>query len=276
MRTISQKTGRVRYFGEIFESPEEMLDIVKSRPILNDKCRDRLNCIDYEDWTGYRSGEEFQQDFINSTVDLSTVKLVERKLSQIQTQEQKRIQFYNDVVGFTPVVPLALMGVPTNMRNSRMVKQKSKIVNVVIDCGASWNISANDIAKAAVEIVGQVVSLEKQGYRVNLMAACVMATDTECDVAMLKIKDANQPLNLSRMMFPFTTASFDRRTGFAWYQRNAQVKFAANYGYVISKYGQEYRQGLKDAIGTQTVLLAVSDVVKGRVDPERAIKEAIQ
>lgn len=272
MRAINTTQNRARYNGEIFDNPIEAIEIIKSRPMLH-KHSDSLNYTDESGWTGYESGEQFQSDYMASKVDLSTVNVVERKLADIQTVEKKRTQFFNDVVGFQPIVPLALMGVPCSMRNVRTVKQKSKIVNIVIDCTASANVSATEIANAAVSIVGQVVSLEKQGYRVNLMASFISCQSNHVDFVAVKVKDASQPLNLSKMLFPFSTAAFSRRLGFAWYERTESVKYIDEYGFPLFAY-RKHKEALQNIIGKQTVILAVSEIIQGK-DVSKAVKDAI-
>jgi len=275
MRAIDIKQNRVRYHGEIFQSPIEAIDVVSSRRMLHDH-EDSLNYIDEEEWTGYVSGEDFQRDYRASKCDLDAVKTVEVGIRTTETKERKRIQFYNDVCGFQPIVPLALMGVPTSMRNQRTVKQKSKIVDIVVDCTASCYVKAEQMAKASVSIVSEIMALEQQGYRVNLMAGFVSCQSQQCDFILVKIKDSSQPINLSRMLYPFSTASFVRRLGFAWYERTEGVDFEFGYGRPIKYMTDSYRQRLKDAIGKQTILIAVSDIVQKSEDEVKAlIKDAV-
>jgi len=238
------------------------------------------NHLTYEDsdrWTGYRNGETFLEDLKASKVKSTLVREVEGNLAKVKTAESKRIQFYNSVEGFTPIVPLALMGVPESMVNQRMVKQKSKIVNVVIDCTAPACVEPNELAKASTELVGAVASLEKQGYRVNLLAgfvSCNHYKNKDCNFVLVKIKDAGQPLNLSRMLFPFTTAAFTRRLCFAWYERKEGIVHEDGYGTSLFAC-KERKEGLAKSLGNQTVVLATSEIVVDGLDVSNALKEAV-
>ena len=273
MKTIDTKQNGIRYVGEIFDGPEELIKTVESRiQVFGDK--NSLSYHDESNWTGYRDGSQFKADFLASKATQAIVKDVEARLSKVRTQDRKRVQFYNDVEGFAPIVPLALMGVPESMRSSRMVQSKSKVVTVLIDCTASAYVKADDIARSATELVGTVSGLEKQGYRVNLIAGFVSNSQRETSFVGVKIKDASQPLNLSRILFPFTTAAFMRRGGFAWYETKEGIHHDWGYGVPIIRYSSR-KQVLADAICKGTVYLGVSDMIQGGVDVEQALKEAV-
>lgn len=273
MRAIDIRQNKVRYVGEIFENPEEMVRTIESREqVFGD--RDSLNYTDGSGFTGYKNGEDFKRDFLASKAKASIVKDVEANLAKIRTQERKRVQFYNNVEGFAPIVPLAMMGVPESMRASRMVQSKSKVVTVVIDMSTSGYVSARDVAKTATELVGAVSAMEKQGYRVTLIAIESSCSIDETSFSAVKLKDASQPLNLSRIIYPFTTASFARRAGFAWYERKTGIHHQWGYGHPLHCH-KDRKKPLADAISKGAVLIAVSDVIQGSVDVNQALMEAV-
>lgn len=146
----------------------------------------------------------------------------------------KRVSFHNDIVGFAPVVPLAIMGVPTAMINTHMTQMKAKVLNVYYDMTASASTSKERIIEAGKKLLGAIMELEMQGYRFNLYAIQSYTDNNSSDVLCVKIKDANMPMDLKRMSFPLTHTGFFRVIGFDWYSKTPNGTYRFGYGHGIS------------------------------------------
>lgn len=128
------------------------------------------------------------------------------------TKDVKRA--VNDIVGFQVNVPRYLQGIPTNMINKRSVKQKQKIITLVKSVAYAAFVSKEHIMEDSVKFLQIVQEIEKQGIRVNVYVAWSSITGNEQVFYKVKIKGANERLNLSKMAFPLIHPSFLRRICF--------------------------------------------------------------
>ena len=103
----------------------------------------------------------------------------------------KRISFFNDVVGYAPIVPLALQGVPAAMQNAYMKPIKAKVLNVYYDMTASCGTKSEDIIEAGQKLLAAIMELEMQGYKFNLYAIQSYAGSRDVDILCTKIKNSN-------------------------------------------------------------------------------------
>lgn len=157
------------------------------------------------------------------------IKSVQKVKGTGESIKPKRVQ---DVAGFQPCVPTAILGLPRNMyRNQQTRVQNTKVLNVLIASSFSWYVSVDDVVKKAAEYVSEIYNLEKQGYRVNLYVA-IGAIKIQKIGMLVKIKDSNQYMNLSKIVYPLVNPSFLRRHYFRWAEVTEGVCtiFADGYG----------------------------------------------
>ena len=125
-------------------------------------------------------------------------------------------KFVNDVVGFIPNVPNAVMGIPTNMIRMERVVHKQKILNFAVNMSVNSGVSQEDILNNSRILFGAVEHFEKQGYRCNIWTGSVSHGDDGIYHGwMVRVKTDNQPFNKLKMVFPMTHPSMLRRIGFA-------------------------------------------------------------
>ena len=142
----------------------------------------------------------------------------------------KRISFHNDIVGYAPIVPLAVLGVPNSMINSKMKPIKAKVIDVYYNMTSGCMTSSEDIINAGVKMLSAIISLEQQGYRFNLYAVQNYYDNGKCYMLKVKVKDAMQPIDLKRISFPLTHTGFFRVIGFDWYSKCPEAKHLSGYG----------------------------------------------
>lgn len=150
----------------------------------------------------------------------------------------KRISFHNDIVGYAPVVPLAIMGVPNAMVNSHMKQIKAKVVDVYYDGVFGCGVSSDKIIATGSKVIAMILQLEQQGYRFNLYQVQSYSDEDDCDMMTVKLKDAAQPLDLKRISFPLTHTGFFRVIGFDWYSKTPKGKYRACYGHALCHEGK--------------------------------------
>ena len=136
---------------------------------------------------------------------------------------------YLDVVGFAPVVPLALQNVPTAMINKRRTIN-NKIVTILYNCSVPWNVKSEEIMKTTTELMKNIIKLEKDGYRVNLYICQYNDNDSGYGY-VLKLKTDREVLNIKKLCFPLVSSSFLRRIDFRVKERLFKDWIGSGYGH---------------------------------------------
>lgn len=170
------------------------------------------------------------------------------------------------VAGFQPVVPLYLAGVPTNMVSKQMVPIKQKVINVTKSIDYSGGVSADKIVEESIKALQIIKKLESQGYRVNLYIAIGSLKGNTEIMCKVKVKSANEKLNVSKLAFPLVHPSMLRRLFFRWIEVNPHVtkSFVNTYG-APATHGQ-----LRKAFPNDIVLPAVFE---GSIDNLKTVDD---
>ena len=186
----------------------------------------------------------------------------------------KRISFHNDIVGYAPIVPLAILGVPNSMINSRMKPIKAKVIDVYYNMTASASTDSEDIIKAGVKLLSTIVELELQGYRFNLYAVQNYYSDRKCYMLKIKVKDAMQQIDLKRISFPLTHTAFFRVIGFDWYSKCPEAKYIYRYGHSLDYDfdNNKMQKTAKELFGDNAVWFGCTKIIK---ENEKYIEEVL-
>lgn len=219
---------------ERYDSAAEVVADCKTRKItdraFHDMADGNLGGKDKE-WCGvdsYEQALEYLEKGYQPVVDQ-----LKSAIKADLTGNGKRISFHNDIVGYAPVVPLAIMGVPNAMVNSHMKQIKTKVVDVYYD-GVFWHgVSSKNIIKIGSKVIAAILQLEQQSYRFNLYQVQSYSDKKNCDMMTVKLKDAAQPLDLKRISFSLMHTGFFRVIGFDWYSKTPKGKYRSCYGHAI-------------------------------------------
>lgn len=203
-----------------------------------------------------------------------TVNKLKEKLN-VKDPGQKRISFHNNIVGGTPIVPLALKGVPNCMVDTKMKQIKCKVIDVYYDMTCSCSTDSDDIIANGQKLLGAILDLEHQGYRFNLYSIQTYADSSSVDLLAVKIKSSNQPLDLKRMSFPLTHTAFFRVIGFDWYSKFPKGEYRPCYGhalgYELNK--DETKEFASKLFGDNAVYFAGRNILH---EDEEYIKEVLK
>lgn len=208
-------------------------------------------------WCGVKSYEEalgYLENGYQPTVD----KLKTQIKANLQGQG-KRISFHNDIVGYAPIVPLAVLGVPNSMINSKMKPIKAKVIDVYYDGTFSSCIKSDEIIETGAKVISVILQLEQQGYRFNLYQVQSYSDDSNCDLLCVKLKDAGQPIDLKRISFPMTHTGFFRVIGFDWYSKTPKGIYRCAYGRALchtSKVNEKLDIVSKELFGDNAVYVS--------------------
>lgn len=244
---------------EYYNSANDMVDDLKIRKLRPSFDRPSTD----SDWTGCKDIDE-AYEYLRTGYSPVVEKLEkEFKIANQQTGEVKRITFQNNILGHSPIVPLAMMGVPNSMMDMTMKPIKTKVVDIYYDMTASASTSSRSIISAGLCVLSVVCDLERQGYRFNLYTVYSSSDSENCDVCIIKIKDARQPIDLRRMSFPLCHTGFFRLISFDWYGKNPKSTYRWGYGHTVAHEfsSKELKQFTKTVFGDTAILILGANLV---------------
>ena len=142
-------------------------------------------------------------------------KEINKSLTQAtSTLTKSSFKSFYSVAGHQVSVARYLQGVPQNMIQNKRVQRKAKIVNLYKDICYSGNTSQSTIYKESVGFLSDVKALENAGYRVNVYVFFASKCGGEKNLLTIKVKNANERMNISKLAFPLTHPSMLRRLMF--------------------------------------------------------------
>lgn len=256
---------------EFYDSAMDVYEDCKRRSIT-DSCFDDKSKSSFGSWEGVKTYDEALKYLRNGYQP--TVNKLKEKL-KVRDPGQKRISFTNNIVGSAPIVPLALKGVPNCMIDTRMKQIKCKVIDVYYDMTCSCGTESKKIIENGQKMLGAILDLEHQGYRINLYAVQSYNDSSSSDILAVKIKSSNQPLDLKRMSFPLTHTAFFRVIGFDWYSRFPKGKYRSGYGHALGYElnDREMKEFATKMFGDNAIYIAGSKILDRN---EEYIKEVLK
>lgn len=165
-------------------------------------------------------------------------KLVQRlKVVENKTQPTMKPRNTLGVCGYQAVVPLYLQGVPNNMVSKKMVPVKQKVITLNKSLDYNGATSSDKIVEESIKAMQIVKKLEAQGFRCNLNivlgTSAGWGADARQFIIKVRIKSANEKLNVSKLAFPLVHPSMLRRLFFRFIEvyPNVTNKFVGGYGH---------------------------------------------
>lgn len=138
------------------------------------------------------------------------------EMLKLKSLDKKYVKNTYNVAGFQCSVPRYLQGIPTNMINQKVTTKKQKIVTITKNVSYSASVKKEIIEAESIKVLQLVNNLEKQGYRVALNVVCIANRKNTVLCNKVRIKNANERLNLSKVSFPMVHPSYLRRIIFKW------------------------------------------------------------
>lgn len=141
-----------------------------------------------------------------------------------------------DVQGFQASVPRYLQGIPTSMVNQKMVPAKQKVITITKNIGYTCSFSAEDIIKESINAMKLVKQIEARGMRCNLYVTSIAADSSVAIGYRVKVKNANEKLNISKLAFTMANPSMLRRIAFRYREVAPETTsgFADGYGHSLN------------------------------------------
>ena len=167
-------------------------------------------------FTQTKSYEEAEELLLHGWEEMA--KKLNTKLQRMNVSKQTKQKTVYDVCGYQCSVPRYLQGIPTNMINQKVVTKKQKVITITKNISYSAHVRKETIEEESIKVLQLVNSLEKQGYRVILNVTLISKSKKENIIICnkVRIKNANERLNLSKISFPMVHSSYLRRIIFRW------------------------------------------------------------
>lgn len=272
-KDVNLKNKKVKAVIEMYSSATEVVEDCRKRVITDSNFDDKSTDY-FGSWEGVKTYEEALDLMRNGYQP--TVKKLQDKIKDLgKIGYQKRMRVVNNVVGGAPVVPLAMMGVPKNMLDTKIKPLKNKVIDVYYDLTCPSRTSSEEIIENGQKLLGAILEMEQLGYRFNLYAVQTYSSETDVDILTVKIKSSNQPIDLKRMSFPLTHTAFFRVIGFDWYSRCPKAHYRSAYGQALS-YNlnkEQLAEFAKNAFGDNALYIAGKDIL---YESESYIKETFE
>lgn len=235
--------------GEVIEydSLKEFYDYLCVTP-FNDAFRwaDHSSVSGSERFTKTRSFEEATELFKNGWSDMASKLVQKLKIIESKTEPMMKPRNKLDVCGYQAIVPLYLQGVPNNMVNKKMVPIKQKVITLNKSIDYSGSVDSEKIIDESIKALQIVKKLEAQGYRCNLNIVLGSSSSEKSFYLKIRIKSANEKLNVSKLAFPLVHPSMLRRLFFRFMEvyPNITKNFVSGYG--VPSTSNELRRVFKD------------------------------
>ena len=199
-----------------------------------------------EEFTGTDSYEQAVEMFKNGWQ--SKAEELTKKLKVIQNQvidaQVQKVIF--DIVGFQASVPRYLQGIPTNMVNKKLVPIKQKIVTINKDISYNCGVTTEQIVEASIQTLQLVKRIEAQGIRVNLNLIWGVKASGSNEIVKIRLKSANERVNISKLAFPLVHPSMLRRLCFRYLEVAPTITHGYLYGYGSPLDGSQLKTYCKD------------------------------
>lgn len=223
-----------------FSSLGEFFDYVTKTPVNNvfSYSFDQKSKDGNEKFRGTATFEEacdlFKNGWSETTTNLvNRLKAIERTTKPTMKKKQVLAP-----CGYQAIVPLYLNNCPNNMINNKSVACKNKVITLNKQISYSAIVTKEEILRESVKAFLIIKKLEAIGYRVNLNVVCASLSRREGRrlICKIKVKNANEKLNVSKLAFPLVHPSMLRRffIRFVEVTKNVTPGFRGGYGAPIT------------------------------------------
>jgi hypothetical protein len=231
------KTGiagkNYKIYSEYYDSISDLLNTCDSRQCNTWADYNRGKNDSYD--TDFTGGCKKYEDAVNLLKFGWKDKVEEIKKSYEKFTKDTQVKgttIITSPVGFMPVVPNFIMGLPNSMMNVESDEKKSKIIDLMVDFGVCWRTKPAEVIEKGVKLLAKIASLERSGYRVRLSASKAFTStgDKKAYICNLLLKSEYQPLDIQRIAFPLFHPAMFRIIMFDWYERIPNAVRFSGYG----------------------------------------------
>ena len=225
---IKGKTESVSY-----GSLNEFYDYICNTPINETFRWQKLSSVEgTRSFTKTESFKEANDLFKNGWSEMATKLVKKLKVIENQIQPSMKQKTIYDVAGYQCSVPRFLNGMPDSMINKKSFATKQKVITINKSVSYSAWVDAETIEEERIQALQIIKKLEAQGLRVNLNLVLGSESGGKTYMIKVRIKSANEKLNVSKLSFPLVHPSMLRRLFFRFIETypNVTKDFVSGYG----------------------------------------------
>ena len=242
-KTYGSKTSYIREFDSLNEFESYITNTPLNDTFRWQKLSSTNGSYSFTQTQSYEEATKLLKDGWSSMAQEITKKLNVIK-NQVVNEHVQKILY--DVVGFQASVPRYLQGIPTSMVNKKLVPVKQKVITLDKDISYNASIKTEQIIEASVQTLQLIKKIEAQGIRVNLNLIWGVAAGDTKEVAKVRLKSANERLNISKLSFPLVHPSMLRRLCFRYLEVAPTVTKSYTWGYGAPLDGSQLKTYCKD------------------------------
>jgi len=238
---IDNKTEVVEY-----DSLKEFYDYICDTP-FNEAFRwaEHSSVTGREYFTKTKDFEEAVNLFKHGWSDMAEKLVQKLKVAENKVEPTMKPRNALGVCGYQAIVPLYLQGVPNNMMNKKMVPVKQKVITINKSIDYNGGTSSDTIINESIKAMQVVKKLEAQGYRCNLNIVLGSHEPSVKLFIKVRIKSANEKVNISKLAFPLVHPSMLRRLFFRFIEVYPSVTKEFIHGYGHPAKSEELRNIFK-------------------------------
>jgi hypothetical protein len=186
---------------------------------------------------GVESKQE-ADELLEHGYDKTVKRLKSDLLRDVKTLPKDKTGFASGPVGFAPIVPNAILGLPNSMVMTKREPVKSKIIDLMYFHNYNCKIRKGPIEDGGSKVLRLVQSLEAEGYRIRLSVAFGAESrgfsgmigssykdkgySEAIQCVAIKVKDEGQPLDIKRCAFLLTHPATERVYIFEWMHKTPE------------------------------------------------------
>ena len=242
-KTYGKNTSYIREFDSLNEFESYITNTPLNETFRWQKLSSTNGSYSFTQTQSYEEATKLLKDGWSSMAQEITKKLNVIK-NQVVNEHVQKILY--DVVGFQASVPRYLQGIPTSMVNKKLVPVKQKVITLDKDISYNASIKTEQIIEASVQTLQLIKKIEAQGIRVNLNLIWGVAAGNTKEVAKVRLKSANERLNISKLSFPLVHPSMLRRLCFRYLEVAPTVTKSYTWGYGAPLDGSQLKTYCKD------------------------------
>lgn len=253
--------GETKWNVVEFDSLKEFYDYITNTPLnetfkystLHSSSPNRKN-----NWYGTKSFNEAADLFKNGWQ--AGAEELTRKLKVKETEKDVQTTYRNilSMCGYQAIVPMYLNGQPNNMVNKKIVPIKNKVITLTKILSASSSVSSETMKYESIKCFQIIKKIEASGIRVNLNL--MISTGHVC--VKIRLKSANEKLNVSKLAFPLVHPSMFRRLYFKFVEVYPTIpnNYKWNYGIIPDE------KTFKSVCGENEIILPT--ILRGSTESE--------
>ena len=242
-KTYGKNTSYIREFDSLNEFESYITNTPLNETFRWQKLSSTNGSYSFTQTQSYEEATKLLKDGWSSMAQEITKKLNVIK-NQVVNEHVQKILY--DVVGLQASVPRYLQGIPTSMVNKKLVPVKQKVITLDKDISYNASIKTEQIIEASVQTLQLIKKIEAQGIRVNLNLIWGVAAGDTKEVAKVRLKSANERLNISKLSFPLVHPSMLRRLCFRYLEVAPTVTKSYTWGYGAPLDGSQLKTYCKD------------------------------